>query len=59
MQLLRDERENGQETTHALFAEVGGSAADGFCVISLPTKRVFRSKFAEYLFKTRVAPVVL
>lgn len=47
------------EATHALFAEVGGLEDDDYLVSEYPTKRVFRSKFAEFWFKKYLAPRML
>jgi hypothetical protein len=47
------------DMTHALFSEVGGKKTEDYIVPRIPTRRVFRSKFAEFWFKKYVAPRIL
>jgi hypothetical protein len=54
LELVQDGEVNtarSTDMTHALLSEVGGEKVKEYIVRSIPTRRVFRSKFAEFWFK--------
>ena len=59
LHIIQGHVQEGDEMTHTLFAETGGTQDADYVVSVIPTKRTFRSKFAEFWFKKHVAPHIL